>query len=108
MFLLHLGLFIQGLPLTGQNCLCGWEIKYFNWTQCYLEWNVHFSGKDKDKIEGMHAHLCSTLCDHVDASVLSHQALSVGLSRQEYWNGLPFPPPGDLPNSGIEPESPAW
>ena len=28
-----------------------------------------------------------------------------GFSRQEYWSGLPFPPPGDLPNSGIEPTS---
>ena len=28
-------------------------------------------------------------------------------SRQEYWSGLPFPPPGGLPNSGIEPRSPA-
>ena len=33
--------------------------------------------------------------------------LSMGFSRQEYWSGLPFPPPGDLPNSEIEPESPA-
>ena len=31
--------------------------------------------------------------------------LSTGFSRQEYWNGLPFPTPGDLPNPGIEPES---
>ena len=31
--------------------------------------------------------------------------LSMGLSRQEYWSGLPFPPPGDLPNSGIKPVS---
>ena len=30
-----------------------------------------------------------------------------GFSRQEYWSGLPCPPPGDLPNPGIEPESPA-
>ena len=29
--------------------------------------------------------------------------LSMGFSRQEYWNGLPGPPPGDLPDSGIEP-----
>ena len=29
-------------------------------------------------------------------------ALSLGLFRQEYWNGLPFPTPGDLPNPGIE------
>ena len=33
--------------------------------------------------------------------------LSMGFSRQECWSGLPFPSPGDLPNSGIEPGSPA-
>ena len=33
--------------------------------------------------------------------------LSMGFSRQEYWSGLPFPSPGDLPNAGIEPWSPA-
>ena len=31
----------------------------------------------------------------------------MGFSRQEYWNGLPFPSPGDLPDPGIEPGSPA-
>ena len=39
---------------------------------------------------------------------VAHQApLSMGFSRQEYWGGLPCPPPGDLPNPGIEPGSPA-
>ena len=33
--------------------------------------------------------------------------LSMGFSRQEYWSGLPFLPPGDLPDPGIEPTSPA-
>ena len=33
--------------------------------------------------------------------------LSMGFPRQEYWSGLPCPPPGDLPNPGIEPMSPA-
>ena len=33
--------------------------------------------------------------------------LSMGFSRQEYWSGLPFPSPGDLPSPGIEPRSPA-
>ena len=33
--------------------------------------------------------------------------LSMGLSRQEYWSGLPCPPPGDLPDPGMEPGSPA-
>ena len=32
---------------------------------------------------------------------------SMGFSRQEYWNGLPFPSPEDLPNPVIEPGSPA-
>ena len=33
--------------------------------------------------------------------------LSLGFSRLEYWSGMPCSPPGDLPDSGIEPESPA-
>ena len=33
--------------------------------------------------------------------------LSMGFPRQEYWSGLPFPSPGDLPNPGIRPASPA-
>ena len=38
---------------------------------------------------------------------MAYQApLSMGLPRQEYWSGLPFPYPGDLPNSGMEPRSP--
>ena len=37
---------------------------------------------------------------------VAHQAPpSMGFSRQEYWSGLPFPSPGDLPNPGIEPRS---
>ena len=39
---------------------------------------------------------------------VAHQAPpSMGFSRQEYWSGVPFPSPGDLPNPGIEPGSPA-
>ena len=35
---------------------------------------------------------------------IAHQDfLSMGFFKQEYWSGLPFPPPGDLPNPGIEP-----
>ena len=39
-------------------------------------------------------------------TVACHAPLSIEFSRQESWNGLPFPPPRDLPNSGIEPRSP--
>ena len=40
-------------------------------------------------------------------TVAYQASLSMGFSRQEYWSGLPFPSPGDLPNLGIEPRSPA-
>ena len=40
-------------------------------------------------------------------TVVCHAPLSMAFSKQEYWSGLPFPSPGDLPNSGIEPRSPA-
>ena len=40
--------------------------------------------------------------------VVAYQASPfMGFSRQEYWNGLPFPSPGNLPDPGIEPRSPA-
>ena len=45
---------------------------------------------------------CATLCDLMDRAPLSME-----FSRQEYWSRLPFPVPGDLPVSGIEPSSPA-
>ena len=55
------------------------------------------------------------VCVHAQSCLLfatpwtvAHQAyLSIGFPRQEYWNGLPFPPSGDLPDSGIEFMSPA-
>ena len=40
-------------------------------------------------------------------TVVYKAPLSVEFSRQEYWSGLPFPSPGDLPNPGIKPGSPA-
>ena len=48
---------------------------------------------------------CLTLCDPMDYSLPGSSVH--GISRQEYWSGLPFPPPGDLSNPGIEPTSPA-
>ena len=48
-------------------------------------------------------HPCLTLCDPVDCSCQA--PLSMGFSRQEYWRGLPCPPPGDVPHPGIEPRS---
>ena len=49
------------------------------------------------------AQSCQTLCDPMTAACQA--ALSMEFSRQEYWSGLPFPSPGDLPDPGIEPWS---
>ena len=56
--------------------------------------------------------VCSQMLCHdplfVTPWIVAHQALlSLGFFRQEYWSGLPFTPPGDLPDPRIEPASPA-
>ena len=43
---------------------------------------------------------CPDLCDPMECSLLGSSVH--GISRQEYWSGLPFPSPGDLPNPEIE------
>ena len=61
----------------------------------------------------MYVHLFMCMCQslshvHLFATpqTVAYQAsLSMGFSRQEYWSGLPFPSPGNLPNPGIEPRS---
>ena len=57
----------------------------------------------------LHIYQCQLLsCVQLFATpwTIAHQApLSMEFSRQEYWNGLPFPPPGDLPDPGVEPRS---
>ena len=56
----------------------------------------------------LHVRQCVLLFAHhvhlfVTPQTIAHQApLSVGFARQEYWSWLPFPPPGDLPDPGIE------
>ena len=63
----------------------------------------------------IHIEVCVCVLSHLSYLLLFvtiwavvHQALlSTGFPRQEYWSGLPLPSPGDLPNQGIEPESPA-
>ena len=56
-------------------------------------------------------YVCACVFSHVQFFVtpwiVTHQAsLSMEFSMQEYWVGLPFPSPGDLPDPGIEPRSP--
>ena len=54
---------------------------------------------------GLVAKSCPTLA--TPWTVACQAPLSMRFSRQEYWSGLPFSSPGDLPNPGIEPRSPA-
>ena len=56
-------------------------------------------------VSALLAQSCLTLGDPVDCSPPGSS--SVGLSRQECWSGWPFPSPGDLPDPGMEPRSPA-
>ena len=52
----------------------------------------------------MSMHAYSIVSDSVTLWTVAHQAsLSMGFSQQEYWCGLPFAPPGDVPYPGIEP-----
>ena len=94
--------------------------------------NIHFINRQEDhrfykSILQIYKWVCPTpplllgSLSHLCACVLSHFSrvwlcpmlrtatcqtpVFMGFSRQEYWSGLPFPPPGDLPNPGIEPES---
>ena len=67
-----------------------YSAKWFSYT--YMWWFSSLS----------HAHLFATPWTEP-----SQASQSVGFSRQDYWSGLPFPSPGDLPDSGIKPRSPA-
>ena len=71
-----------------------------------LEWvAISFSNawKWKGKVKSLsHVRLFAT-----PWTVACHAPPSMGFSRQEYWSGLPLPSPGDLPDPGIEPRSPA-
>ena len=54
-------------------------------------------------------YVCSAVSDYVTPFTGAHQTpQSMGFPRKEYWSGLPGPPPGDLPNPGMEPMSPVF
>ena len=64
---------------------------------------VSFHSNPKEKVK-----LLNRVRLFATPSTVAYQApSSMGFSRQEYWSGLPFPSPGDFPNPGIEPGSPA-
>ena len=77
-----------------------------NHLQCFLKIQSPGSTQNLKYMNAKSLQLCLTLCDSMDY-VACQTPLSMGFSRQEYWSGLPCPPPGDLPDPGIEAASPA-
>ena len=105
------------LPRWQSICPCGWPFLCLTDNnpktpipKLQISWlyhNVHYILpliRVKVKSESEVAESCQTLCDPMDCTFLAPP--SMGFSRQEYWSGLPFASPGDLPNPGIEPGSP--
>ena len=72
------------------------------------DWELFLYDQEQDKdayYDGLVTKSCPTLAT---PWTIAHQVpLSMGFSRWEYWSELPFPSPGDIPNPGIEPGSPA-
>ena len=81
------------------------------WPVVPLQWAAISNGCPSMLLTGRLSVVCIYVCvvSHVRLFAIAwthHTPLSIRFSRQEYWNGLPFPPPGVLPNPGIEPVSP--
>ena len=67
-------------------------------------------GKEYVKAVCCHPAVKSLSCVRLFAipwTTIYQASLSMGFSKQEYWSGLPFPSPGDLPDPGVKPRSPA-
>ena len=80
---------------------CGIQNGILYRSNCETQWHGGIS-------QASVGQLLSRVCLFVTSWAAVHQApLCMGFSRQEYWSGLPCPPPGDLPDSGIEPAPPA-
>ena len=96
---------LQGIFLTqGLNLrllwLLHWQVDFFYFIFLPLS---HLGSPSKVKVKSLsHVQLFVTLW-----TVAYQDPPSTGFSRQEYWSGLPLPSPGDLPDPGIEPWSPA-
>ena len=74
-------------------------------------WDIRFQDSSKSLITNSSLYVC--MLGHVQLfatpwTIARQVLLSLELSRQEYWSGLPFPPPGNLPHPGMEPVSLAY
>ena len=95
---------------VGQSNAHATYLAYVSWAYIYLYTTFELGSEHHSKHTlCVSAQSCPTLCDYMDCSTpwtVAYQApLSMEFSRQEFWSGLPFPIPGDLPDPEIEPES---
>ena len=87
------------MPTESNNCQELWRH-----SRCFITYIPIIKWKWKWKWS--HSVVSDSLRPH---RTIAHQApQSMDFYRQEYWSGLPFPSPGNLPNPGIEPGSPTW
>ena len=88
-------------PLCNVGESVNWRSQYGN--------NMDVPRKTKNRTTRHVGVLCRfSLSDSATPRTVAHKTpLSMGFSRQEYWSGLPCPPPGDPPDPGMEPRSPA-
>ena len=81
------------------------DAKACSWDECkhvFIDCFEHYGHKRHT------CYVASVVSDSVTPWTVAHQApLSMGFSRQEYWNRLSWPPSGHFPNPGIKPRSPA-
>ena len=87
---------------------CNFHFQYLGWCQCHLCFGFyinHLSMSLTLRCCGMLSHFSRVWLFGTPSTVARQALLSMEFSRQEYWSGLPFPSPGDLPDPGIEPAS---
>ena len=107
-------------------CECIWRTSLFQWSpKNFMVWNmlyywklhIFYSGGNFTELDvatswgqlfsllKFYVCVCMLWLFETTWTVVYQAPLSMGFSRQEYWSGLPFPSPGDLPDPGIEPMS---
>ena len=92
------------------NCLGStlrkWSEDLGMWHKTIWSAVCSMEGSREWMVDGFVAQSCLTL--ETPWTVAQQAPLSMGFPRQEYWSGLPFPSPGDHPNPGLKPGSPAF
>ena len=93
------------LEAAPDQSLCA-QVTSWGWASRREQERDRGSGlSQEEKVKVIVAQSCPTLCDPMDCS--PSDSFVHGIPQARCWSGLPFPPPGDLPNPGVEPGSPA-